>query len=344
MCARINLFVALVLVGPSLPLARADDPLAIVGPAKAAPYTLLEFRPSAMPAGAVADWTVSPEDRCDVRELADGRLILTGPPGAYRLRLRVDQVMDGRIVRQSARAAFTIGDPPPVPPPPPDKPKSQTPACIGRLRVGNSGCTATPIWPRRADGKWDVLTAAHCTAAVGTKGTLTMKDGKTLEMTVSARNTRADISWFVTDRSDIDQLAYGVLAASDPPPGAPVWQAGYGVSTNTVRKDGVTRGATPDGQLSFTLFVSSGDSGGPIFRTDTSEIVACVCCTQGLGRETTMYGGSSTTAWQMRPGAVSPRDDDDHCPGHPGFVHPVERLRSTPALPALPSPSAFRPS
>jgi len=51
----------------------------------------------------------------------------------------------------------------------------------------------------------------------------------------------------------------------------------------------------------MTLSVSHGDSGGGIFREDTGELVANVCCTKGIGLKTTMWGGCSTKALALLP-------------------------------------------
>jgi hypothetical protein len=84
---------------------------------------------------------------------------------------------------------------------------------------------------------------------------------------------------------------------------------GYGIDRPGNREDGRVTGAeTPDGQLQMELSVSSGDSGGGIFRSDTNELVAVVCCTTDRGRKTLMYGGSAERAGRMRP--VSQMDEE----------------------------------
>lgn len=301
------------------------EPLKIDGPATVEPYRLAVLAPNVRSSGAAYLWDVEPEDRADVMELDAGFVVMTGPPGEYRIKLVMIEAKDGKTITTTARHRLTIGTPkPPAPPQPPQpqKPTSMVPQCIGKLRVGSSGCTATPIYPRRPDGRWDVLTASHCTADVGTRGTLTLKDGRTFGMTVTARQRGSDLSWFVTD-DPVEDMPYGVLAESDPAKGTPVWQAGYGLTTPTVPKHGFTIGPSSNGQYSFRLLVNSGDSGGPVFSSDTNEIVASVCCTHGLGEMTTMYGGSATTARRLRPGSALIPVAIDPEEAHEGCFHPV---------------------
>lgn len=164
------------------------------------------------------------------------------------------------------------------------------------------------IGPRRADGKWDVLTASHCTGGPGSRGTFTLKDGRTLAVTVAARNADADLTWLATDAA-ADDIPFATLAAKNPPVGTDVWHMGYGIDKPGNREDGRITGAeTTDGQLPMELSVSSGDSGGGIFRADTDELVAVVCCTTERGRKALMFGGSAERAARLRPVAKTDAD------------------------------------
>jgi hypothetical protein len=59
-------------------------------------------------------------------------------------------------------------------------------AALGRIQFGNAGCTATIIGPRRADGRYDVLTASHCVSTIGQHGTMRLLDGRTVGLLVQA--------------------------------------------------------------------------------------------------------------------------------------------------------------
>lgn len=209
------------------------------------------------------------------------------------------------------------GDAPPAPPGPTPPPAKADPvAATARIVFGRSGCTATIVSPRRADGKWDLLTAAHCTATVGSVGKATLKDGRIIDVKVTVRHTAADICWLETTSSSIAMLPFAVLASIDPAPGVPIWHNGYGVDVPGNKETGtVTSGPDSNGQLRMMLSVSSGDSGGGIFRSDNGELVATVCCTSSMARKGSVWGGCSTMAWKLRPkvGTEAPQLGDG-CP------------------------------
>jgi hypothetical protein len=184
---------------------------------------------------------------------------------------------------------------------PPAKPQADPEGATARLRFGNAGCTATIIGPRRADGRWDVLTAAHCTGGIGSTGTMTLRDGRAVNVTVAARNTTHDLAWLIAD-IDAEDLPHAVLASAEPPSKTAIFHIGYGTDRPGNKESGVVLGG-PDanGQLRMNLSVSPGDSGSGIFRADTGELVAVVCCTTGGRGSTTTWGGSAAAAARMRP-------------------------------------------
>jgi hypothetical protein len=101
--------------------------------------------------------------------------------------------------------------------------------------------------------------------------------------------------------SSIDDIEYANLSKDVPPVGTEVWHQGYGIDRPRNLEKGKLTGPTDgNGQLRFTLNVSSGDSGGGIFRKDTNEVIATVCCTMGKGALTSMWGGGCLKAWEMR--------------------------------------------
>jgi hypothetical protein len=194
---------------------------------------------------------------------------------------------------------------PPAPPKPEPKPpeggKFDPVNALGRIRFGNAGCTATVIGPRRPDGRWDVLTAAHCVSGVGARGTMTLKDGRSLGLRVVAHHRTPDVAWCVTD-DVIADLPYALIAPKNPEPGTAIWHMGYGVDKPGNREDGtVAQAENGQGQLRMILSVSSGDSGGGIFRADTNELVSVVCCTSGMAQKVSMWGASTDVIRRTRP-------------------------------------------
>lgn len=192
-------------------------------------------------------------------------------------------------------------DAPPMLPVPPRVPQPAGKEAIGRIQFGNAGCTATVIGPRRVDGRYDVLTAAHCIQTVGATGTMHLRDGRVLTIRSVARDPRADCCWCETV-SDVGELPFMNLACCAPPIGAKLWHAGFGVDRpGNVEEGTVTGPVTPDGKLQMRMSVSSGDSGGGIILTETGEVVSCVCCTAMRGALATMFGAGPVAINKLRP-------------------------------------------
>lgn len=262
---------------------------------------LVRMEATGMPEKSALLWRVYPAEHVDRATTTKGRLEFVAPPGDYKVELLVITVTPDGIpeVAEFFHTVTVTGGTPPPPPPPPAKP-DPLPA-ISRIQFGNAGCTACPIGPRRADGRWDIFTAAHCVTGVGQKGTMILKDGSRVPVTVSARDARSDVCWLVTDAADIVTMPHAELADALPARGSKVWHQGYGIDKPGNREEGTVLGETSDGQLAFELSVSSGDSGGPIVLDEAGKVVASVCCTTGLAVRTTMYGGHCLSARSIRP-------------------------------------------
>ena len=182
-------------------------------------------------------------------------------------------------------------DPEPAPAvaasPPPDPPAA------GRVVFGAVGCAGTVIGPRRADGRWDILTAAHCLPAVGERGVFVPADGRALGVTVAALDRRADCGWLVTDDAPAD-LPAASLAARPAPAGTRVWFRGReGVATATT-----VRG----GRVEFRLEAHPGDSGGAVV-SDAGEVVGAVANTTAPGSPGRVTATGPRAAARSRPAA-----------------------------------------
>lgn len=233
-----------------------------------------------------------------------------------------------QLLAYALTAALTIlaaryGLPPPpviVPPPeappivfppgtvPPNAPSPELqpdpPNAIVRLSLKGVGCSATVIGPRRQDGRWWVMTAAHCVERAGQNGTIRFLDGRTTGCTVQSFDRKCDVCWMTTD-NNTEVYPYALLAAASPPVGTKIWHAGYGVDRPGNREQGeITSGPDANGQLRMKLNVSSGDSGGGIVWNDRGEIVSCVCCTAGRGQLTDTWGTSPEAALRAKPTAM----------------------------------------
>lgn len=196
---------------------------------------------------------------------------------------------------------------PPVSPPavPPDTRKPDPTKAVGRLLVGTSGCSCTVIGDRRSDGTHLVASAAHCVSAIGDTGRVVLGSVR-FGVRVVAMDKSADIAWLVSDGSE-GVVPFAVMAGRSPGAGTRIWHQGFGVDVPGNREEGsiVFDGETPDGQLRMMLSVSSGDSGGGIFRVDTGEWVSCVCCTRSPGNLAGVFGCSVERARRIMPTSPS---------------------------------------
>lgn len=201
---------------------------------------------------------------------------------------------------------------PPAQVPPQLMPPAPTPADIPadplgsrvKLLCGSSGCTGAVVGPRRTDGRYWVVTAAHCVSGVGQHCTGQLPDGRTLALVVSAVNRTADCCWMLTEQNDA-ALPHIRLASAAAPVGSRVWVAGYGTHAPGVQRWGaVVAAPNPAGQCAYTLAVSHGDSGGPIVHAESGELLGVVCCTSALGRDGRVYGAGPAAMAASRPTSV----------------------------------------
>jgi len=307
----------------------------IIGPTVVPAHVLARFRAEGYDPKAALLWRVHPSKSVDRATTARHLLEFVANPGQYTVELVViSQDKDGALRVEEARVDVMLEGCAPVPPapvppdvaPPHPEPKPAPPApqpkpelkpdpktqgkldpvnAIGRIRFGNAGCTATIIGPRRADGKWDVLTAAHCVNGVGAKGRMQLKDGRSFGLTIVVHQREPDLAWAITDES-IGDLPYAELAEKSPPPGTKIWHMGYGVDRPGNREDGtVADWPNQRGQLRMILSVSSGDSGGGILRDDNNQVISTVCCTTGMAQKVSMFGASTELIRRARPGGRS---------------------------------------
>lgn len=300
------------------PAAYGDTTTRIVGETRYKPHSLVRLKAENVDPKAAILWRIYPSHGVERATSPRGVLEFIAHPGTYEVELLVIRMgADGVLSVEESRVSVTIEGCHPVPPSPP-KPDPKPPEkgdgkldpvnAIGRVRFGSAGCTATVIGPRRPDGRWDVLTAAHCVTGVGARGTLTLKDDRTLGIRVVAYHKGPDVAWCVTD-DEVKDLPYALIAAKNPEPGTEIWHMGYGVDRPGNREDGtVAERENDQGQLRMILSVSSGDSGGGIFRKDTNELVSVVCCTSSVGRKVSMWGASAEVLRRTRPKVT---DDTD---------------------------------
>jgi hypothetical protein len=174
-------------------------------------------------------------------------------------------------------------------------------AAIGRIQFGNAGCTANVIAPRRKDGRYDVLTAAHCISSQGQRGTMELRNGKKFGVSVVVFDKRCDCCWLVTDGTQ-GILPTVRLSDGTPEVGDAVYHAGFGIDKPGNTEHGVLR-AKPnsDGQCEFEISVSPGDSGGAIVHAKSGRVISPTCCTSVLGARGRVWGASPECCARLRP-------------------------------------------
>jgi hypothetical protein len=290
------------------PPEKKTSSLSIVGETKYTQPALVRLRASGVADKAGLLWRITPRAGVQRATTATALLEFAGPAGTYEIDLvEVTSSGDGTAVRETSVSVTIVGPgPAPIPPKPMPPPggKADPAKATCRISFGSAGCTATICGPRRADGNWDVLTASHCCAGVGARGVLHLNDGSRAALEVVAHSRGPDLAWMIASIATADP-PWATLATATPPIGTKVWHMGFGVDRPNNREEGEVIGTeSASGQIAFALSVSSGDSGSGIFRTDTGELVAAVCCTSGVGRRVRMYGGSSVRALTLRPAAA----------------------------------------
>lgn len=288
----------------------------IAGATEYPTHGLVRLQAQGTPPGAALVWKVTPRAGVDRATTSPDRLQFSAPPGVYEVDLMVLSKDGDELSVQELFTKVTIGAPkkddPKKPEPEKKEGKPDAVKALAQIRFGTAGCTATVVAPRRSDGRWDVLTASHCVPGVGAKGTMKLSDGRTVAVRVVVHETEPDVAWLVTEDNELADLPYAVIAKDNPAAGVKVWHKGFGVDKPGNREDGeVTYSEQPDGKTSFILSVSPGDSGGGIFRSDTDELVATVCCTQKLAQKAPMSAGGVRAIRATRPGAVRLNDLPD---------------------------------
>jgi hypothetical protein len=227
-------------------------------------------------------------------------------PYKYLLLAWALSVVTAILSTLGARYGITIPPPPPVPitpdgdpgdhhPPPgssPKEPPADPLAAIVRISSGNVGCSATIIGPRRPDGRYWVLTAAHCVRETGQRWTMRFRDGRTVGAQVVNFDKGADWCWMVTDGNNT-VLPHALLAEATPAVGTRIWHAGYGVDVPGNREDGTLLAhEDSNGQIKMRISVSSGDSGGGLVVDADGKIISTVCCTTRKGVVADVWGAS----------------------------------------------------
>lgn len=190
----------------------------------------------------------------------------------------------------------------PIPKPPEPDPNAGTLDpwnAIGKLTFSGGYCSATVVGPRLPDGRWVLVSAAHCFDRVGDTGTFVQRSGTSRPVRVVAIDKKADIVILHTDHGQ-GGMAFTNIASGTPPPGSKVFHGGFGRHIPGNREDGeVASLPNNSNQVKYRLSVSPGDSGGGICMTEEGKLLSPVCCTTRLDGPGEVWGGSPERISQM---------------------------------------------
>lgn len=143
---------------------------------------------------------------------------------------------------------------------------------VGRLTCGRCNGSATVLGPRRPDGRWHVVTAAHCLTGVphapvpgGLVAWLHLKDGRSVSLRVVGVDPRCDVAVLAT-RLPWKDLPHAVQAAEPPKEGDRLWHCGYSPYAKGKTRPLVVAGGRFVDATPFSGEVGHGDSGGGVFN------------------------------------------------------------------------------
>ena len=186
-------------------------------------------------------------------------------------------------------------DPKPEPKP---EPKPDPWNAISKVVMSGGYCSGTIVGPRRPDGRWHLVSAAHCFKRTGEPVQVLTRDGRSLQASVSAINRQADCAILVTEH--YDDLPFALVAEVVPAVGTQVWHGGFGFDKPGNKETGVLlAGEDANGQLRYRLSVSNGDSGGGIIADANGKLLSPVCCTTRIAGVGDVWGASPTVIRRM---------------------------------------------
>jgi hypothetical protein len=176
--------------------------------------------------------------------------------------------------------------------------------------------TGTVIGPRRKGGKWDILTAAHCTLGPGTACEVTLSGGKRVACRVTGFSPldRADVAWLTTDAADLGDLPHALLGDREPKAGDAVWHRGLSQTNKGALRQGRFTGRRGShGSACLSIDCWKGDSGCAFFCERTGRVMATL-----TGGNPTLgeIGPTCVAAAAFRPadGPAKAKAKADACP------------------------------
>lgn len=120
----------------------------------------------------------------------------------------------------------------------------------------------------------------------------------------------------MTESADLGELPFAHIAERPAEAGTKIWHGGFGVDVPGNKETGtVTRPSDSNGQTELHLSVSSGDSGGGMFREDTGELISTVCCTTQRGAKARVWGANVDSIRKLRPAGGAAKESEEDIRG-----------------------------
>jgi hypothetical protein len=186
----------------------------------------------------------------------------------------------------------------PEPKPPEQKPEKNACEAIVKVIMANGYCSGTIIGPPPRDGRWTIVSAAHCFRRVGEQVEFLTRRGIAGRAIVIAINRKSDCAILKTE--EFPKLPFILLAESLPTIGEKVFHCGYGTHIPGNREDGIVlSGEDSNGQIRYRLSVSHGDSGGGIVLDKDGTLLSPVCCTTRIAGVGDVWGASPRVVREM---------------------------------------------
>jgi hypothetical protein len=181
-------------------------------------YKLVQLSVPGVPDDTAVLWDVFPEENADIKEFADGSLIFTGPPGEYKIKLRLIQGRNVTTIRSSVKITTNgppipnpPGPPSPNPPGPPNPPSPVIPDGKYRLAQKSKEWAMSLDSPNKVNealalaGSFDGVIAA---ASAGTVSDVSSLMALARDSNRQALGTSASLwqSWFLSLKGELDSL------------------------------------------------------------------------------------------------------------------------------------------
>lgn len=135
------------------------EPTRIVGPTKVDAYKLVQLSPDSEQPNVAYVWDIDHEDIADALEQGS-KLIFTGPPGTYKVKLRILSLAAGKATVQTFRHTIVIGDNPnplvPPVPPGPNPPVPPVPPTPSISPIAGDGLRVLLLYDRQKETSYPV--------------------------------------------------------------------------------------------------------------------------------------------------------------------------------------------